>query len=76
MKSANVNAHVDVRLQLRADPPAERTSGSKIDFEFEHECTMLGIASRRDFHEQIGTDLGAAVRKTIDEHLAKANEAR
>jgi hypothetical protein len=72
VKSGAVNAHVEVRLQLRPDPPAERARGTTIDMKIEHECSMLGIASRRDFHEQIGTELGQAARKAIDDHVAKA----
>ncbi|HEX6812854.1 MAG TPA: hypothetical protein VF384_14605 [Planctomycetota bacterium] len=73
VKSATVNAHVDVRLQMRPDAPAERARGASIDMKIEHSCSMIGIASRRDFHEQIGAELGQAARKAISEHVAKAD---
>lgn len=73
LKSATVSAHVEARLQLRPDAPAEGARGATIDMKIEHECSMFGIASRRNFHEQIGTVLGQAARKAITEHVAKAD---
>jgi len=73
VESAIVKAHVDARLQLRPDSPDEGARGATVDMKIEHECSMLGIASRRDFHVQIGTELGRAARKAIGDHVAKAN---
>jgi hypothetical protein len=71
-KSATMKCRAEARLQLRSDAAPDAARGSTIEMDVDGTWTMVGLASRRDFQEWLGRELGEDARKVIDEAVRKA----
>jgi len=71
-KFANVEHHVEVELQMHRPGAAIRSSSLTIVAKLD--CSVVGLASNRDFQEWLGSEFGEDVRKAIDTAVRKADQ--
>lgn len=76
-KWAQQSCQIKVALFTRRHDTGHRDASLQGTIDIDGDWTMYGLTSQRDFHQYMGSTLGAATRKSVTEQLRKlADELR